>query len=205
VSDDSNISGATSPVSSEAGKLSAAEKVRRLLDLAPPEQFQTEWTKFYAAEKTLVPPTTHSLMVFRLGDEWFGLATKVFQEIAERSPIHSLPHSRKNLILGLVRVRGELLIGVSLASLLGINSKPQADQESRTVRFIVLNSSGNRFVFPADEVYGVHRLSSELLPVPSTVANAAATYTRGLFHWQNKIVGCLDEQLLFHSLNRSLS
>ena len=195
----------TPPASFDAGKMAAPEKVRRLLDVAPPEQFQAEWTKFYAAEKVIVPPTTHSLVVFRLGNEWFALATKVFQEISERSAIHSLPHSRRNLILGLVRVRGELLIAVSLASLLGIDSRPHADMESRTVRFIVLNSGGHRFVFPADEVYGVHRLSSELLPVPSTVANAAATYTRGLFHWQNKIVGCLDDQLLFHSLNRSLT
>ncbi len=200
-----NISKPENAPSADAAKISAAEKVRHLLDIAPPEQFQSEWTKFYSAEKVVSPPVTHSLVIFRLGNEWFALATKVFQEIAERSAIHSLPHSRKNLILGLVRVRGELLITVSLGSLLGIDTKPQLNTESRTVRFIVLNSGGNRFVFPADEVYGVHRLSSELLPVPSTVANAAATYTRGLFHWQNKIIGCLDEQLLFHSLNRSLT
>ncbi|MDB6023802.1 MAG: cheW [Verrucomicrobiales bacterium] len=199
---DANISDSATP---EAKQLSAVEKVRRLLDVAPPEEFQSEWTKFYAAEKNIIPPVTHSLVIFRLGNEWLALATKAFQEIAGRSPIHSLPHAKKEIVLGLVRVRGELLITVSLAALLGINSTAQQDTDSRKVRFIVLNKEGDRFVFPADEVYGVHRLAAELQPVPSTVANAAATYTRGLFHWQNKIVGCLDEQLLFHSLNRSLS
>lgn len=198
-------SSASSAPETELEKISPAEKVRRLLAISPPEQFKAEWTKFYATEKTLAPPTTHSLVIFRIGSEWLALPTKIFQEITERSPIHSLPHSRKNLILGLVRVRGELLIAVSLASLLGIESKSQKDLEGQTVRFIVLNSGGQRFVFPADEVFGVHRHSSELLPVPSTVANAAATYTRGLLHWRKNVVGYLDEQLLFHSLNRSLA
>lgn len=185
--------------------MTPADKVRRLLDMPPPAEFQQEWNEFYGAEKKVAPPITLSVVIFRLGNEWVALATKVFQEIAERSPIHSLPHRRKDVLLGLVRIRGELLICVSLAAVLGIDTGAHADTDNRAVRFLVLNNGGERFVFPADEICGIHRLSEDLSTVPATVAHSAATYTRGLFQWQGKTVGCLDEQLLFHTLNRSLS
>ena len=153
----------------------------------------------------VAPPVVHSVVIFRLGHEWLALATNVFQEIAESSPVHSLPHRRRNTMLGLVRVRGELLICVSLAALLGVESHAQTETAKKLVRFIVLAHGGDRFVFPADEVFGVYRVTGELLPVPSTVAQAASTYTRGVFQWKEHTVGCLDDQLLFHTLNRSLA
>jgi chemotaxis-related protein WspD len=41
--------------------------------------------------------------------------------------------------------------------------------------------------------------------VPATVAKAQATYIKGLLLWQNKSVGCLNDQLLFDMLDRSLT
>lgn len=190
---------------SSGGKLSPAEKVRHLLDSAPAPEYQSEWTQFYATEKKAAPPVLHSVVIFRLGNEWLALATNVFQEIAERAPIHTLPHRKKHLVLGMVRVRGELLICTSVAAVLNIETAAHTDAANRTARFIVINNNGSRFVFPADEVSGIHRLSDELSPAPATVAHATAAYTKGLFQWQNKTVGCLDDQLLFHTLNRSLS
>jgi chemotaxis-related protein WspD len=205
VNSDSNIVNARIAAGSEAQKISPTEKARHLLDREPPATAQAEWTQFYAAEKKVAPPVKYSLVVFRVGGEWLGLPANIFQEITERSPIHTLPHRKNNVVLGLVRVRGELLICVSLAAILGIESSAETDTENRKVRFIVLNRAGSRFVFPADEVHGIHRLSEDLSPIPSTVAHSAVTYTRGLFSWQNHTTGCLDDQLLFHTLNRSLA
>ena len=73
-------------------------------------------------------------------------------------------------------------------------------------RFIVLRVEENVFVMPVDEVYGVIRFNiGELRDTPSTVAHAAATYTRAVLPWQNSLVGYIDHELLIFTLNRSLA
>src|SRR5437868_12679007 len=37
---------------------------------------------------------TRSLLMFRLGEEWLGLATRSLVEVAPQRAIHSLPHQR---------------------------------------------------------------------------------------------------------------
>jgi len=63
-----------------------------------------------------------SWLVFRIGDEWLGLPTTIFQQVAQLRPIHSLPHRRHRAVLGVVNVRGTLLVCASLARLFGIAS-----------------------------------------------------------------------------------
>ena len=109
-------------------------------------------------------------------------------------------------------VRGELLICVSLAHLLGIETAAtpaQAErQKGRSVyeRLLVVGRNGERVVFSVNEVHvGVRYHPSDLKPVPSTVAQSAARYTSGLLFWENRNVGVLDESLLFYALSRHLS
>ena len=59
---------------------------------------------------------------------------------------------------------------------------------------------------PVDEVFGVHRYHPrELRPAPATLAESKVTYTTGLLPWRDRTVGCLDDELLFYTLNKSLS
>ena len=92
----------------------------QLLDRPLPEQYRREWTEHFAQEKKAAEPAKGSALLFRLHTEWLALATQAFQEAAERRLIHSLPHRRSGLVLGLVNIRGELLICVSLSRLLGL-------------------------------------------------------------------------------------
>lgn len=62
-----------------------------------------------------------SFVVFRIGPELFALPTQVLHEVAESRGIHSLPHRRHSVVLGLVNIRGELLICVSVGRLLGLD------------------------------------------------------------------------------------
>jgi chemotaxis-related protein WspD len=114
------------------------------------------------------------------------------------------------VVLGVANVRGELIVCVSLAQLLGIDAQTEdmhARGQSRVAlrRLLVVRERGLRLAFPVDEVHGTHRYDgSELQPPPSTVARATATYTRAVLPWEGRSVGLLDEELLFHSLNRTL-
>jgi len=179
----------------------------RLLDRPLPPEYRREWTQHFAQPKQLAAPRRNSAVLFRINAEWLALPTKAFQEVAERRPVHSLPHRRQGIVLGLVNVRGELLICVSLARLLGLEEVPPRQPPGAThERLLVAEWDGNRFVFPVDEIRGIHRFEmQELKAPPATLANSNFSHTQGVLYWQERAVGLLDANLLFSSLNRSLT
>lgn len=127
--------------------------------------------------------------------------------MAERRLVHSLPHRRQGVALGLVNVRGELLVCVSLGRLLGLESLSHRDTPRTSYdRLLVTKWDGQRLVFPADEVCGIHRFQTpELQEPPPVLAKSKLSYTQGILHWQGRAVGLLNPDLLFSSLNRSLT
>ena len=115
-----------------------------------------------------------------------------------------MPH-RGEVVAGLVTIRGELLLCASLAKVLGSrNAKAANGTHIPDQRLLVANRDGSRVAFPVDEIHGVVRYQpGELNTAPATLAHAAATYTIGLLPWQERTVGCLDDELLFYTLNKS--
>lgn len=142
-----------------------------------------------------------SVMVFRLGAEWFALPTLVLDEILRLRPVHTLPHRGHPGLLGLVNVRGELVICVSIAQLL-VGPMAVGDHG----RLVVARHEGRRLAFPVDEVQHLRNHDSRALrPVPVTLARSASAYTRGLLGWQGMQVGRLDEDLVFAAMERFLA
>ena len=92
----------------------------QLLDRPVWPQYLQEHTRHYAEARRPAAPARLSVLVFRIGWEWLALPTAAFQEIVERRFVHSLPHRRNGIVLGLVNVRGELIVCVSLGRLLGL-------------------------------------------------------------------------------------
>jgi chemotaxis-related protein WspD len=192
-----------------------------LLDQNLPEQYRAERTEQFAAKQSDSTVGKLSVVIFQVGREQFALSTALIQEFARQRPIHSLPHRKDRIVLGLINIGGELLIYVSLARLLGLQEtcevKTRKDDLIVTPQFsipaspcvervLVLNSRGNRFVFPVDEVHGVFRFHiDELKAAPATVAKTGSTLVRGVLNWHAKTVGCLDEDLLLSALNRHLT
>jgi chemotaxis signal transduction protein len=71
---------------------------------------------------------------------------------------------------------------------------------------IVLGHSGNRFVFPADEVLAVRRIATaDFQPAPATVANAPAAKSTAVVRLEGREVAVLDETRLLDALARSLN
>lgn len=183
-----------------------------LLDRELPPGYLAEWTKHFAEPEVVRDPDTHSGVIFRIGQEWLALPTALFEEVAEERAIHSLPHLRNKMVLGLVNVRGELLVCISVARMLGLEAAVAAgaakadERQAGARRLLVIRYENVRAVFPADEVHGIHRYHPrELKEPPATVTKASPTYTRALLPWRNKSVGLLDEQLLGYALSRSLA
>jgi len=147
---------------------------------------------------------TVSALVFRLGNERFALNARVLQEITHLSPIHTLPHRTNDLLLGLVNIRGEIILCASLSHLLSIETA-SPPSNSKDQRLLVVGHKERSWVFPVDEVYRIHRFhTSELEAVPVVIAKANETYTQGVIDWYQKKVNYLDTELLFETLERRI-
>jgi chemotaxis-related protein WspD len=180
-----------------------------VFDMERPSDGLDEVTRLFSGNKLDVGRAEHSVFIFRIGCEWLALPTKVLDEVTDLRVIHSLPHRRSGVVLGLANVRGELLVCVSLEQLLGVEPLSVSKQQAQllaTRRLLVVRQAAERLAFPVDEVHGTQRYADhELKPAPSTVAKSAATYSKAILAWRDRTVGLLDEGLLFHSLNRSLA
>ena len=107
---------------------------------------------------------------------------------------------------------------VALRELLGIDSvedstasqSKNADASASDVsdnmqRLVVVERESQVWAFDVDEVAGVSRFPlSELGNVPATVANSLARYSRGVFLWNEKAIGFLDDERLFEQLRRAV-
>ncbi|AFY66650.1 chemotaxis protein CheW [Geitlerinema sp. PCC 7407] len=189
---------------------------RNLLDREAPRGYRHEWTERLSGDRrldeageqphALSPQALVSVVIFRLRQEWFALVAPLFREVASPSVIRTLPHRSNQVLLGLVNIRGEIQLCVSLADLLGLEGSEGPSRAISPVvysRFVVVEFEGSPWVFAVDELYGVHRLDvNTLQDTPIHVTQARSNFTRGLFTWKNHSVSYLDEELLFHTLNR---
>src|SRR5262245_44183938 len=100
----------------------------QLLNRALSPEYRREQTDHFAERKKEAKLGKISALLFRVANEWLGLPTQAFQEVAERRLVHSLPHRRQTIVLGLVNIRGELLICASLGRLLGLENPTSRDK-----------------------------------------------------------------------------
>lgn len=209
---------------------------RALLQREAPAGYIEEWGEILAQEwkqhrqdpnkSTSALQTTDSsqdellcLTIFRVGQEWLALPVSVIKEITPRCPVHVLPHRSNHVFSGIVNIRGEILLCISLRDLLGLPAAELQSQSNRKTdksltrqrtsaaspvvyqRMIVIEIQDNRWVFPVDEISDIHRLSStQLRDVPVVIAKTPDTYTKKILHLDGKQINFLDYNLLFYEL-----
>lgn len=157
----------------------------------------------YAAPKNAGENKDRSALIFRLGAEWFAIATAAFDEVLELHALHRLPHRNNPVMLGLTNVRGELVVCVSLNRLLGVAA--DAGEASKTRRMLILRSDAGRLAVPVDEVQHIHSYrSDEVIVPPATSARSARTYTTGMIAYEDRTVSCLDEGQVIRSFESCL-
>jgi len=187
-----------------------AEAARTFFDREAPEGYLEAWTRILEEPDVVAATDALSVLVFRIGREWLALATQALVEITTLRPLHRVPHRTAGALAGLVNIRGQLQLCVSLHGLLGLEDAPPAfmpgDDAPAPARLLVVErtdpSPGGRWVFAADEVAGVQRVErTALRAVPSTVSQSTAHVCQALFDWQDHPVGLLDETRLFDGLH----
>jgi chemotaxis-related protein WspD len=178
-----------------------------VLDRPIEPDYRREQTRHVSRPDDLAPAPNRSVLVFRIGSEWFGLPTHIFQEVVEPRRIHSLPHPARSILLGLANIRGELLICVSLGHLIGLDKLPPLEQlRTNHGPLLVLSSDEGRVAFAVHEVRGTLRFHlRQITPLPTMLAKAKPNYTQGVLYDQAGAIGLLDADSLISTLNQMLA
>lgn len=185
-----------------------ADAAARLLDRPSASTYREAWAGHFSEKKAELVLSQLSVLTFRIGLEHFALPMKVLQEVCDNRVIRTIPHRRDGHLLGVINVRGELLICVSLARILKLQADvPDAQDGSRlkTDRLIILASGSERIAFPVHEVHGISRIApGDLRDVPATVVHSGTRCVSTVIHRDGKSIGLIDESRLMPIIHRSL-
>lgn len=200
---------------------------RHLLERSIPENYRSERTQLLAESRTetenkpeifsehsylpynaLLATETLTVVIFRLQREWLALTYQVFKETTPPSVIHTIPYRSNQILRGLVSIRGELQLCISLTHLLNLetaDTPPQALSPVVYSRMVVVEKAGSGvWVFAVDELYGVHRCHQDELRDTPNGTQATHTYTKGLLKWRDRSVSYLNDELLFQTLSKKV-
>jgi len=180
---------------------------RNLLERDLPDEYKDQWGQVLLEKKEEEPFGTFPVVTFRVETEWLALPARFFAEIIETVHIHTIPHRKKKILKGVVNVHGEIHLCVSLAHLIGLEEEDPGTEEigRRHERMLVVSKDGEVWVFPVKEIHGIHHIHPGVFQnVPVTLAKSKASFTKGIFNWDNNHVALLDHELLFYSLKRSI-
>lgn len=161
-----------------------------------------------------------SVLVFRLGKEWFALPAGLCRQVLSPLPAHTLPHRSNATLLGVVNVRGQMLLKVSFLEVLGlgaaISQEAHKDNSLATKvypRMVVIEKAlsgkacselgSDIWVFEVDELDGIHPIELAVLESPAVgVQSSAYSCTQQVFLWQDRRVSLLDDTRLFDALRQ---
>lgn len=184
-----------------------AEAARTFFDRNAPTGYLDAWREILEEPSAAAETESTSVLVFRLGKEWFALPAAALVEVTTPRPLHRIPHRAGGGLAGLVNIRGQLQLCMSLHALLGMSGGPTATAAATepAARLLVVerpcDAAVERWVLGVDEVAGVHRVTrAAIREVPSTVSQAQARCSTALFEWQERTVGLLDEGRVFAGL-----
>ena len=181
-----------------------ARAARTFFDRRAPEGYLAEWSELLGRPAEAGPGDDSALLVFRLGGEWMAMALSVVSEVTTPRPVHRVPHRSNRVFSGLVSLRGQLQLCVSLHGLLEVDPPDPSVEPSTNPRLVVIRKDSETWAFPAEEVVGVHRVARDRLQkVPSTLSNPTGSFSRAVFAWgEGRSVNVLDEPRVFVSLRR---
>jgi len=180
---------------------------RSLLNREIPENYGNEWTEILAEDIKSKSTNLQSAVVFRLGPEWLALPVNLINEITLLRKIYEIPHNRNKNLRGMVNIRGELIICMSLGYLLGVDKADEhiIDEEHSINRLIMIKEAGGNVVFPVSEIDGIaHYDPATFKMPPDTVRNSKLNYIKGVFSVRENNIGCIDETALLDAIAGNL-
>ena len=173
-----------------------AQAARQLLDRESPVE---EGPERHAG---LHRASSHTALVFRLGSQWLGLPPGMVAEVAGNPPVRRLAHRTDGRIEGMVNVRGELRLCVSLVELLGLGRR---DPGGATARLVLVEDESGPLAFRCDEVRGLLPYTDDATePPPDTLRAPLDACVRAMMPSAAGHVALLDAEAVTRLLRSAL-
>lgn len=191
----------------ERGHDRLADAAERLLGRAPPEAYLEAWRqtlKITMDEEER--GNRFSVGLFRLGDELFAIPTEAVVEVHPRAPVRSVPGRSGDVLRGLVSLRGEIHLCVSLRALFSLEAGPEEDDGAEDDRrMLVVQQEGETWALLVDAVLDFERFeATQLKSAQDTVTKSAIHFTDGVVQTPDGPAARIDPKRLFEGLARSL-
>ncbi|MDI9567452.1 MAG: chemotaxis protein CheW [Bacillota bacterium] len=136
---------------------------------------------------------SRQVVIFRLGEEEYGIPILSVQEIIRPQTPTKLPNS-PDFIKGIINLRGKVIPIVDLAQRFGITASSDTHQQ----RFIVVEIQGNTVGVIVDSVSEVLAVSQEQIKPPvENFASFDARYISGILARDERLVILLDIDKIF--------
>lgn len=186
------------PVYSRAGKAA--------LDRPASDSMLDEWTKNYKLGKERGESGDMPVLIFRLGKELFALDSSYISSVCDVEPVRFVPFRTNSLFRGLVKVEQEIKLCVDVSELLGVErSTPDDNGATSFRRMIGVSTKGADFVFEADEVEEITRISQSVLEEPPiSVSGAGYSAAKSVFKRKKASVALLDAEKFVKKIDEIL-
>jgi chemotaxis-related protein WspD len=185
------------------------DAARQALEKYSPKDYADQWAQNYIPANPQERKKSISIVLFRLGRDWFGLPTVYFKSIEDINFIHSIPRFSNEFLLGLVNIRGTLQLCFSVKNLLQINhdngSAAANAVEGVYKRLLVLANNNQCYVLPVEEVAGVERIAEATLEALSaTTDNRSVELIQGTVKTPRQRIALLNTARLFSTLEAAI-
>ncbi len=183
-----------------------AAAAQALLDRPPPDGYVAELTSLLNSSATAAnQQDSLSALVFEINGQLLAIDTKSVVEVTGPHPVHRVAHRSGRVFAGVVNIHGQLELAASLSGLLQISSVARQVAEPIAPRMILMEHSGQRWVFAVDAAHGVRRFHPhQVLPVPATTQHDVSAHVKRILCWDERRIGLLDLDKACLALERSL-
>jgi len=144
-------------------------------------------------EEKISPEQFLSFVVFRIGEELFGINIFQVKEITNMAEIASLPNPPP-FISGLIDLRGTLIPILDVRKKLAL----PVFNPTKRARILIVSIKGRLAGFIADEVKDVIRIEKgKVKSTPLLLKESGSEIFQGIFKIDSKVVFVLDMERLF--------
>lgn len=124
-------------------------------------------------------------VIFRLGDEHYGIGVSAVREIVDRPGLTTVPEAPRDMV-GVMNLRGQVVPVIDLRTRLAIAEPGAGD------RLIVMELEGATIGGIVDGVEAVQAVPAETVQPASTVAGLQRDYMLGVARLSDRLVLLLD-------------
>ncbi len=176
---------------------------RALLFRQTPVHYSEQWSQVLAGQSdTAESIQQESVIVFRIAEQRLAMPVTIVKDVRDQVPVRLIPHRSNERLRGLVNIRGELRLCVSLHAFMGLSPD---DNSSPTMHMIMIEKDESNWVFGVDELYGLHHFNAdEVQNTPVQAAKTVDPITMGVIKQDEEVIGLVDKNAIFKVFEGSL-